>query len=446
MKIINASLNVPSAQVENWNENPRDIKPRDFERLKKQITELGVYKPLLCEKVGKTYVALGGNMRLKALKDLGEKQIWITEIKVKDQAERVKVSLSDNDRAGFYLQDALAEQLKTIEFKELQNYKVDVRAPDVSMADILDRARDALQGEDDVPFIGTGPAVAKRGDLYALGDHRLLCGDALNPDDWNTLMDYNKSRAACCFTDPPYNVAYRGPMNVRRDKIKNDNMTRAAFADFLDAAMARIIDNTDGGCYVCMKNTNIDILKAAWEKAGGFFSGFIIWIKSSFVLSNGDYHQGYEPILYGWPKMTKAHYFTGDRTRSNVWEDLKAFGATFDGKTTTIEINGFKLKLVGKVEGEIQKRNAKIDIWRYNRPTRSEQHPTMKPVAMIEEAICNSSERGQIVVDPFHGSGSTTIACEKQGRRCYAMELDEKYVDTAIKRWEDWTKQKAVKL
>jgi DNA modification methylase len=170
-----------------------------------------------------------------------------------------------------------------------------------------------------------------------------------------------------------------------------------------------------------------------------------MWVKNNFTLSRADYQNTYEPILYGWRDGIVNHYFTQRRDIANVWEDLSKVKTEYDGKETTITFQGFKVKIQGKVEkGEVIRKKQHMDIWRYDKPIKSELHPTQKPVALVVEAITNSSNAGDIVLDTFLGSGSTLIACEKTNRICYGMELDPKYVDVIIKRWEDYTGNKAV--
>ena len=163
MKIIEKSNIVDTDLIDNWKDNARDIKPEDLERLKYQIKELGVYKPLLCEKSGDRYITLGGNMRLRALRELKKKQAWITVIEVKDEAERVKISLSDNDRAGFYVEDLLAEQLKGLEIN-LDNFKVDLKTPDTSLATLLNN----INSKDQIPDVDVQGIVENKGEYLIL--------------------------------------------------------------------------------------------------------------------------------------------------------------------------------------------------------------------------------------------------------------------------------------
>lgn len=293
------------------------------------------------------------------------------------------------------------------------------------------------------------PSRAKLGEIWALGDHRLLVGDATTAANYERLL--SGRTAAMAFTDPPYNIDYKGGMGTkkqnRREGIKNDNMGEEAFLEFLRGALEPIVANTSGGIYVCMSSSWLGSLKAAFEDAGGHWSSFIIWVKNSFTLSRADYQNTHEPILYGWPARKEGHYFVGRRDAANVWEDLSKVNAEFDGKQTIITFSGFKIKIDGEVKkGEVIRKKQHTDIWRHDKPSRSPEHPTMKPVSLALEAIMNSSIEGNIVLDPFLGSGTTLIAAEKAGRACCGMELDPHYADVIIKRWEEYTGKKAKKI
>jgi DNA modification methylase len=169
-------------------------------------------------------------------------------------------------------------------------------------------------------------------------------------------------------------------------------------------------------------------------------------VKNVFTLSRSDYQHTYEPILYGWSGNVVNHHFIGNRDIPNVWEDIRELRSEFDGENTIIKFQGFEVKIKGKVEGEVRRRKQKTDIWRYDKPNRSKEHPTMKPIELCAEAIKNSSKQGEVVLDLFGGSGSTLIACEQLNRKARLMELDPKYVDVIIDRWEKLTGLKAEKL
>ncbi|HEX2257473.1 MAG TPA: site-specific DNA-methyltransferase [Afifellaceae bacterium] len=192
------------------------------------------------------------------------------------------------------------------------------------------------------------------------------------------------------FTDPPYNVAYEA--NGKR-RIANDDLGDG-FGAFLRQACATMLSTTKGALYICMSSSEVDSLKAAFEAAGGHWSTFVIWAKSGFTLGRSDYQRQYEPILYGWPQGNR-HYWCGARDQG--------------------------------------------DVWHAEKPRANDLHPTMKPVALVERAIRNSSESRDTVLDPFAGSGTTLMAAEATGRRAALVELDPAYCDVIVQRWQEQT-------
>jgi len=293
--------------------------------------------------------------------------------------------------------------------------------------------------DDELPELR--PTNIKPGDMFKLGNHRLLCGDSTNKEHMLKLMGGGK--AEMIFTDPPYNVDYKGGMNThgqnKRHTIKNDHMAQPEYYHFLSAFIEQLMQVCNGVFYICIGNSQMHTLRNAFESQGGHWQTYIIWVKNTFTLSRSDYQHQYEVILYGWNKQISKHYFIEDRSIPTVWEDLRDVKAKYDGEYTTIKFQGFEVKLKGQVEGVVSKKKQKTDIWRYDKPTKSAEHPTMKPVIMICEAIENSSHRDGIVLDVFGGSGSTLIACEKLDRKCLMMELDPVYCDVIIQRWETFT-------
>ena len=246
----------------------------------------------------------------------------------------------------------------------------------------------AEEDEDDVPSPPAEP-VTRLGDLWLLGNHRLLCGDATKAEDVARLLDGRQADMA--WTDPPYNVAYQG--SGQHKAIANDDLGQG-FEAFLTAACTNIVSATDGAIYIAMSSSELHTLQRAFTAAGGHWSTFIIWAKNTFTLGRADYQRQYEPILYGW-REGGEHYWCGARDQG--------------------------------------------DVWFVDKPSRNELHPTMKPVALVERAIRNSSRSGGTVLDPFGGSGSTLIACEKAGRQARLIELDPGYCDVIVERWQRFT-------
>jgi DNA modification methylase len=263
-----------------------------------------------------------------------------------------------------------------------------------------DEQSDGLTDEDAVPETPVEP-TSKPGDLWILGNHRLLCGDSTVLTDVERLMDGQLADMA--FTDPPYNVDYgnsaKDKMRGKDRRILNDALGDG-FYQFLYDACVNLLVVTKGACYVCMSSSELHTLQKAWLDAGGKWSTFVIWAKNTFTLGRADYQRQYEPILYGWKQGTD-HFWCGDRDQA--------------------------------------------DVWFYNKPRVNDLHPTMKPVELVERAIRNSSKSRDVVLDLFGGSGTTLIACEKTGRQARLIELDPKFVDVIVKRWEDYTGKKAVR-
>ena len=199
------------------------------------------------------------------------------------------------------------------------------------------------------------------------------------------------------FTDPPYGVDYQGKTK-RKLKIQNDNLG-ASFESFLLKACQNLLAVTKGAVYICMSSSELHTLQKVFHAAGGHWSTYVIWAKNTFTLGRSDYQRQYEPILYGW-KEGIPHYWCGSRDQG--------------------------------------------DVWFMNRPQVNQLHPTMKPVELVSRAIENSSKGRDVVLDPFGGSGSTMIACEKTGRQARLIEVDPRYVDTAVIRWQEFTGLEAV--
>lgn len=258
---------------------------------------------------------------------------------------------------------------------------------------------------DDVPDEPTGPLRVELGDVWLLGDHRIICEDCTNADVVDHLLKGEKPRM--CWTDPPWNVAYGETGNPagwskKHKPIANDNLGER-FPDFCRDFIRQIARALvpGGQLYMAMSAQEWPTIHGALTAAGFHWSSTIIWSKDSLVLSRKDYHTQYEPVWYGWKDGAARLVPLEDRTQS--------------------------------------------DVWPIDRPKRSDAHPTMKPVELITRSLKNSSLLGDVVFEPFSGSGSTLIACEQTGRKCRAIELEPKYVQVAIERWEAFTGRIATK-
>lgn len=381
-------------ELREWSQNPRSITKDGFERLKKQITKLGQYKPLLITPDGEV---LGGNMRLKAYRELGINDIWVSVINTKDEAEKLEYALSDNDRAGYYDDDSLANLISQYPDFKWEDYAVDLKEP-INLQDLLDQFTPIE--EDEAPEVSDEPAVSKLGEVYQLGRHRLMCGDSTKIEDVERLM--NGHKADMVFTDPPYGVSYASkneylntiaPGNRIQTPIENDHLDLEDTYNFIYGAFVNLrMSLADKSSYYITAPQGGDLLMMMMmmmQKAGLTLRHMLIWVKNNHVLGRTDYNYKHEPILFGW---VDTHNFYGN----------------------------------GKY---------KFSTWEIDKPLKSDLHPTMKPIELIINALENSTKRDDKVLDLFGGSGSTLIACEQTNRTCYMMELDPKYTDVIRKRY-----------
>jgi DNA modification methylase len=366
------------------------------------IKEFGWTNPILVD--GDNGI-IAGHGRIMAAKKLNMTEVPVIELAHLSKEQRKALIIADNKLA---LNSDWDSNLLAIELKDLQDLGFDLNLTgfaDKELADILKPDQvEGLTDEDVVPDTPIEPKT-KPGDIYQLGNNRLMCGDSTNIDQVEKLMDGNK--ASLVITDPPWNVAYgtnlaNNAQGYKAREIMNDNFaTDKEWQDFLSGTMGCINIVTLPGCpiYCVMGASEWPAVDKALRDADFHWSSTIIWAKDTLVLSRKDYHTQYEPIWYGWKSDGPRIWTVQDRKQS--------------------------------------------DLWQCKRPKRSDLHPTTKPVELLERALLNSSNHGVIVFEPFGGSGSTLIACEKTGRRCHAMELDPKYCDVIVKRWEDFTGKKA---
>jgi DNA modification methylase len=426
--------------------NPRiDLKPgdKDYEKLKKSILAFGYIDPIIVNKRG--YVVVGGHQRLKILQEMGHKTVEVSLVDLPpDQEKALNIAL--NKTGGDWdipkLQDLLAELQETgmdlevtgyddLEIEELMRVALDDGEPRDNKKQVTE---DNFDPEEEAARIKI--PKTKPGDIWLLGRHRLFCGDATKTEDVRRLMD--GKQAAMVFTDPPYNVDYTGATEDKL-KIRNDKMADADFYSFLLKSYKNMFDAVapGGAIYVCHADTEGLNFRKAMLDAGWLLKQCIIWVKSSMVMGRQDYHWQHEPILYGW-KPGAAHIWNGDRRQTTVIDHFAGITAAPDGKGVTLTFaSGVETVVIRVPIYEVIKKHddATTSVWRFEKPTRNADHPTMKPVGIPARAINNSSRTGDIVLDLFGGSGSTLIAAEQTGRTCYTMELDQIYADVIVSRY-----------
>ncbi len=398
----------PISKLHTWEKNPRDIKPEDFERLKQQIRDLGEYKPLIVTPIGGV---IGGNMRFRAYQDLGFKECWVSIVSPKDEAEKIKYALSDNDRVGYYVKEDIATMMGELPddtnwAEEFGNFRVDL-GKSVSIDSIIAEAQGVDESEDEVPEISEGISLVKEGDLFQLGAHRLLCGDSRKIEDVQKLV--GDIHPNLIFTDPPYGVDFAGAKYNPRAKewegIKNDKNQGEDLYLFIRDCLSNAVS-------VCNPATPVYVWSAPMLEGFHLLRGLIdsgihvqsqlIWYKNTIVLGQADYQWKHEICWYGYTEG-QHHYWNGGRSLSTVIEESKDANASY-------------------------------------------QHPNQKPIALSVGAIKNSCPLSGTVLDLFGGSGSTLIGCEKTERPCLMMEIDPKYCEVIIKRWEKITEKEAIRL
>lgn len=386
------------SDLSTYHKNPRR---GDVDAIAESLKARGQYRPIVVNigtHASHDYEILAGNHTYLAAKKLGWKTIQATTVDVDDD-QAAQIVLADNRLAnlGGYDDETLSALLSDVSSLDGLGWSQD----DVDeLAAALEPERDDSEVED-VEVPDDAPQRVKRGEIWVLGEHRLMCGDSTKPEDIRKLL--GGGEADLWLTDPPYNVAIVGKtkkhLTIENDSWANDD----EFVEFLRKAFVTALDVLKPGCafYVWFAQTQAENFLAAADKAGMTIRQTLIWAKSTFSLGRQDYQWKHEPCLYGW-KDGASHRWFSDRKQTTVLE--------------------------------------------FEKPARNAEHPTMKPVPLMAYEIRNSSRVGDTVLDSFGGSGSTLMACEQTGRKCVTMELDPHYCDVILKRWEDYTGQKAERI
>ena len=401
-------LKVKISEIKTNPKNPRLIKDDKFKKLVKSIEEFPQMLELRPIVVDENNIVLGGNMRLKACIEVGLKEVFI--VKADDLTEQQKDEFIVKDNVGFgeWDWDILANEWDT---EKLQDWGLDLP---------LDLSVEELEAEEDnyeIPDEITTDIVL--GDLFEIGEHRLLCGDSTQVDTWQKVMD--DKLCDMVMTDPPYNIDYEGKTKDALT-IQNDNMTNDSFYQFLYDFYTALGSYTKkgGAWYVFHAPTETVNFSTAMVNAGLLLKQYLVWVKNTMVLGRQDYQWKHELCLYGW-KEGAAHYFTNERTHTTVIED-------------TINVNKLTKDEMKKMLNEMLSDKTKSTIIHCDKPHRSAEHPTMKPILLLAPLIQNSSKENEIVADGFLGSGSTMVASHQLKRKCYGMELDPKYCQVIIDR------------
>lgn len=415
--------------------NPRTHSDEQVAEIAASMREFGFLWPIIVN--GGTREIVAGNGRYLAAIRLGLPLVPVVEERHLSPVQRRAFIIADNKIAlnAGWSNELLAEELPAL---GALGFDLGITGfSDDEIAEILASVETRVAEEEPVPDRPETP-VTRRGDLWQLGEHRVLCGDSTKLGDLQTVLEGHP--ADCVWTDPPYNVAYEGTAG----SIQNDAMSEDAFAVFLEAAFKAVAASMRAGApiYVAHSDTGGFTFRKAFVEAGFKLASCLIWRKNALVLSHGDYHWQHEPILYGW-KQGAAHRWFGGRDKTTIAElPGSAFQQVSESEwqivlgETTLIVRGHDLT-VEPVRGT---------VFYEDKPAVNAEHPTMKPVALIARMLANSAGRGSHVLDPFGGSGSTLVACEALGLRAHLVELDERYVDVIVARWENQTGGKATRV
>lgn len=428
-----ADLKIQSWPVERL--RPYVNNPRKNDKAVKKVAEsirmFGFNVPITVDKDG---VIATGHTRLKAAILLG-----MTEVPV-----IVLEDLTPAQIDAWRLVDNRVAEIAEWDFPKLQEELLKIKDIDLSAFDFKQPDEAGSLHEDDYDVVLPNKAKTQLGDVYILGNHRVMCGDATNPEDVQKLT--NGSVVDAWITDPPYNVNYGGRgkqykaeggnvKNLNERTIANDNMDEGRFLEFLENSFgaARDVLKQGGSFYIFHADKHSGTFIRALESQGFEIRQILIWKKNCFSLTLQDYQQMHEPCLYGW-KSGAGHYFVNDRGFATVIE--------LDKEDLSKKSKADLIKLVN----ELKAPKEATTIIEEAKPARNDLHPTMKPVRLIGRLMANSTRKGEIVLDTFGGSGSALIAAEQLGRTSFTMELDPKYVDVIVDRWETFTGQKAKKV
>lgn len=377
---------VPIKDLKKNPKNPNSHPEKQIKLLAKIIEHTGFRRPLVVSMFSGYVVT--GHGRLLAAEALGMEKVPVDYQDYESQEQEWADMVADNkiQELAELDEEAVAELMKEIDGFDLEMFGMEMKEAERMLNAVANVEEDNF----DVDAELAKPAITKKGDLWLLGRHKLYCGDSTEYSTYSQLMGTQK--ADLVVTDPPYNVDYEGEAG----KIKNDHMDEDAFSEFIYKAFYRMEKNTsnEASIYVFHSDTEGLTFRKAFDDAGFYLSGTCIWKKQSLVLGRSPYQWQHEPVLFGWKRDGKHNWYS-DRKQSTIWE--------------------------------------------FDRPTKSEEHPTMKPVPLIAYPITNSSKGNDIVLDPFGGSGTTLIACEQLGRKCRMVELDVKYCDVIVHRYQELT-------
>lgn len=381
---------VPVSKLVPYVNNARTHSPEQVMKLRSSLREFGFINPII---IDRDYGIIAGHGRLLAAKEEGITEVPCVFVDYLTEAQKKAYILADN---RMVMDAGWDEELLRVEIEALQGEAFDVSLTgfdEMELADLFKDGSDSGAEDDDYDLSAAleKAAFVERGDIWTVGRHRLMCGDATSAEDVAALMDDRK--ANLILTDPPYGVSFKSSSGLT---IQNDSMKNEEFYNFLLSAFENMADHLEkgGAAYVFHADTEGLNFRRAFIDAGFHLAGCCIWVKDSLVLGRSDYQWQHEPVLYGFMQNGKHPWYS-------------------DRKQTT--------------------------IWNFAKPKRNANHPTSKPLDLLGYPIGNSTQENAIVIDTFGGSGSTLMACEQINRTCCTMELDEKYASVILRRYVDDT-------
>lgn len=397
-----------------YERNPR-LNDEAVAAVKESIRQCEYIAPII---VDENMTILAGHTRHKALAELKKQTVEVLQVTGLTEPQKKKYRLLDNKTNEFadWDYDLLNEELEGLDFGDF-DFGFDLDIEELEPEEVTEVA---------VPQLPDEPK-SKPGDIYLLGKHRLICGDSTDFHTVERLM--GGLSAQLVVTDPPYNMNYQGMAGSRKQKIANDNLPEEQFAQFLYDAYVNYEASMEDGAsiYVFYKEMGTGVFITQMEEAGLTYKQELIWVKDHLNLSGAKYQNIYEPCLFGCKGNTPGRW-NGGRKQKSVIESVDFMDEA-------------ELRIAIK---ELQAETDNLDILREKKTKVNDLHPTMKPIRLLARMIQNSSKKGDIVMDLFGGSGSTLMACEQLGRKCYMCELDPKYVDVIVERWETFTGKTAV--
>lgn len=370
--------------------NPRKkLKPGDseFEKIKNSINEFGYVDPVI---VNKDLTVIGGHQRISVLKTLGFTEIDCVIIDI-DKTKEKALNIALNKISGEWNTELLADLIKDLQTLDYDISFTGFDPPEIDELFTKANKSEAKEDKFDLSAALEKAAFVERNDVWTVGRHRLVCGDATNVKDVSVLM--NGRKANLILTDPPYRVSFKSASGL---SIMNDSLESEEFYKFLLASFKNMAASLEdgGSAYIFHADTEGLSFRKAFEEAGFHLSGVCIWAKNTFVMGRSPYQWKHEPILFGWLKKGKHRWYAG-RSESTIWN--------------------------------------------FDKPSRNENHPTSKPIDLLVYPIKNSCQVNGLVLDVFGGSGSSLISCEQTDRICYTMELDPKYASVILRRYVELT-------